>query len=274
MALFCCMAVAATAQIKTPAPSPSAVVTQEIGVATVSIEYSRPSLKGRTMIGGDLIPFGKVWRTGANKVPNLKISDDVSIEGQKVAAGTYGVFTIPDKNEWTIILSKNPNQWGAYSYKQEEDVLRFKVKSETAAAKEEHFTMEFTDFGKNMAKIAIRWQNTVVKFSVANEPDSKIMADIATKMKADNITNDSYYDAADYYYQTGRDLKQALEWASKLVEKDKQSWTYHLRAKIAAKMGNCTMAIDDATKGYEMAKKENDATEMTLNQQVLKACGK
>jgi Protein of unknown function (DUF2911) len=262
------------AQIQTPAPSPSATEIQQIGLATVTIEYSRPSLKGRKMIGSTLIPFGKVWRTGANKITNLKLSTDVIIEGQKVAAGTYGILTIPNATDWTVILSKNPNQWGAYDYKEADDLLRFKVKSEKLAIKEEHFTMAFTDFTKTSAKVAIRWENTQVKFNIAHDPDAQIMAEIQTKTNASEVSNDTYFGAAEYYFDTNRDLNQALTWANKVVEKEKEYWTYYLRAKIAAKLGKCDIATDDATKGLELAKKANDGAYVINHTNVLKSCGK
>jgi hypothetical protein len=272
--LFCFIAISIEAQIKTPAPSPSATAIQEVGLATVTIEYSRPSLKGRKMIGSTLVPFGQVWRTGANKIPNLKLTEDVTIEGQKVPAGTYGIFTIPNMAEWTIILSKKPDQWGAYDYKEADDLVRFKVKSEKLAAKEEHFTMAFTDFTKTSAKLAIRWENTQVKFNIVHDADAQIMAEIKSKTSAADATTDTYFGAAEYYFDTNRDLNQAFDWATKVVEKDKQYWTYNLRAKIAAKLGKCDIATDDATKGLEMAKKEKDAAYITNLTNVLKSCGK
>jgi len=265
---------ASFAQINTPAPSPSATTTQSVGLSKVTIEYSRPSLKGRKMFGTALAPFGQVWRTGANKIPNLIISQEMMIEGNKVAAGTYGIFTIPNENEWTIILTKNANQWGAYDYKETEDLVRFKVKSEKLAKSEEHFTMEITDFTATSAKIAIRWENTLVKFGLSHDPDAQIMAEIKTKTTASEVKTDTYFAAADYYYQTNRDLKQAYEWATKVVEKEQEYWTYYLRGKIAAKIGKCDVAIADATKGMELAKKANDGAYIMNHTNVLKACGK
>lgn len=273
-AFMAILSFAVQAQISTPAPSASATVSQSVGLAKVSIEYSRPSLKGRKMFGSALVPFGSVWRTGANKIPNLVFSQDVLIEGQKVPAGTYGLFTIPTENEWTIILSKNPNQWGAYGYKTEDDLLRVKVKSEKLPQSVEAFTMEFTDFTPTSTKIAIRWENTAAKFTVSHDSDAQIMAEIKEKTAATTVTTDTFFDAANYYYETNRDLKQAYEWANKVVEKDQKYWTYYLRGKIAAKLGNCTVAIPDAEKGLELAKKANDGAYVVNHTNVLKACGK
>ncbi|NJN34411.1 MAG: DUF2911 domain-containing protein, partial [Saprospiraceae bacterium] len=215
-----------------------------------------------------------VWRTGANKIPNFKLTEEVTIEGQKVPAGTYGVFTIPGLTEWTIILSKKPDQWGAYDYKQEDDLVRFKVKAEKMVSKEEHFTMAFTDFSPTSAKMLIRWENTQVKFNIKHDPDAQILAEIKSKTSAADATTDTYFDAANYYFEKGLDLNQALEWANKVVEKDQKYWTYYLRAKIAAKLGKCDIAVADATKGLDMATKEKDPAYITNHTKVLKSCGK
>jgi hypothetical protein len=272
--MLCCIAFTTNAQIKTPQPSPSATIIQAVGLATATIEYSRPSLKGRKMIGSALVPFGQVWRTGANKIPNLKLTEEVMIEGQKVPAGTYGVVSIPALTEWTIILTKKADQWGVYEYKQDDDLVRFKVKSEKLAAKEEHFTMSFTDFTATSAKVAIRWENTQVKFNIKHDPSTQIMAEIKEKTSAADVKSDTYFDAANYYFENGGDLNQALAWADKVVEKDKQYWTYYLRAKIAAKLGKCDIAADDATKGLEMATKEKDNAYIANHTKILKGCGK
>ncbi len=262
------------AQINTPASSPSATVSQGIGLAKVTVEYSRPALKGRKVLGTSLAPYGQVWRTGANKVPNLILSQEMTVEGHKVPAGTYGLFTIPTENEWTIILSKNPEQWGAYSYKESEDLVRFKVKAEKLAKSEEYFTIEITDFTPTSAKIAIRWENLQTKFSISQDPDAQIMAEIQQKTSAADVKSDTYFAAADYYYQNNRDLNKAYEWANKVVEKEQEYWTYYLRGKIAAKIGKCDVAVADATKGLELAKKANDGAYILNHTKVLKACGK
>ena len=261
-------------QINMPQPSPAAVVTQNVGLGKVTIEYSRPALRGRAMLGSPLAPFGQVWRTGANKIPNLILSQDMLINGTKVAAGTYGLVTIPDATEWTIILSKEPNQWGTYGYKADLDLLRFKVKPETLANKLEYFTIDVPTFSSNEATVAISWENTRVKFDVKQESDALIMAQIKEKTAATKVENSTYFDAANYYYETNRDLKQALEWADKVVAGEQKYWTYYLRAKIAAKMGNCAVAVPDAQKGLELAKEAKDGAYVINHTKVLKDCGK
>ncbi len=260
------------AQIKTPAASPSASVTQEIGLAKATIEYSRPSLKNRKMIGGELVPFGKIWRTGANKIPNLIFDQDVMIDGKNVPAGTYGLATIPNEKEWTIVITKNAKQWGVYEYKESEDLMRFKVKSEKTKLKEEHFTMGFSDFISTSANIFITWENTTLKFKVSQNPEAAIMAEIKEKTSAAEVNTDTYYGAANYYFENGKDLKQAFEWANKMIEKEKAYWTLAVRAKIAQKLGNCAVAKADATEGIPLAQKDNDSSYVATLSKILNEC--
>jgi hypothetical protein len=261
-------------QIKMPQASPAATSIQSIGLSEVKIEYSRPSLKNRKMIGSELIPFGQVWRTGANKIPNISFNKEMKIAGNIVAPGTYGLITIPNKNEWTIIITKNANQWGTYSYKKEEDLFRFNVKQEKLKNKEEHFTIGFTDFKENVANIYISWENSMVKFEISNDPHKEIMREIDQKLSSSEVTDDTYYDAANYYFNKNLDINKALAWANIVLEKDKQYWTYYLRGKIAVKAGKCDVAISDATLGLEMARKENDAAYVKNLQSILDQCKK
>ena len=265
------LAFTATAQIQTPQASPSATISQTIGLGKATVEFSRPALKGRKMFGVQ-VPYGKVWRTGANKITNLILSEDMLVGGQKVAAGTYALFTIPTTTDWTIILSKDANMWGAYEYKEANDVLRFTVKSQKLAKTQEYFTIEFTDFTASETNVAISWENVQVKFALKNDPDEKIMAEIKQKTAASDISAATYSAAANYYYDTNRDLNQAFQWANKVVEQDQKFWTYYLRGKIAAKIGKCDVAVADATKGLALAKEAGDDSYVLNHQQVLKDC--
>lgn len=263
----------AQAQIQVPQASPAATISQTIGLAKATVEYSRPALKGRKMFGAQ-VPYGKVWRTGANKITNLILSDEMMVNGQKVAAGTYGLFTIPNPNEWTIILSKDANVWGAYTYNPANDVVKFTVKPQKLAKPEEFFTIEFTDFTASEANVALRWENVGVKFGIKNDADARIMTEIKEKTSASEVSPATYSAAANYYFDTNRDLKQALEWANKVVEKDQKYWTYYLRGKIAAQLGQCDVAMSDAQKGLQLAKEAGDDAYILNHQKVLKQCGK
>lgn len=259
-------------QVDLPAASPGASVKQAVGLANITLEYSRPALKGRKMIGSSLIPYGKIWRTGANKLPNLIVDKDITIEGHALAAGTYGIATIPNLNSWTIILSKNPNQFGTFEYKESEDLLRFTVKSQKLLTKEEYFTMGFTDFNETSAHVFIKWENSLVKFKLVHDPHEQILAQIKEKTGAATVSNDTYFSAAEYYYDKNIDLNQALVWADKVLAADKQYWTYNLRGKIAAKLGKCDLAISDANEGLVLAKRDNDPAYIIYLQKILNNC--
>lgn len=261
-------------QITMPAPSPGATTTQAIGLAKVSVEYSRPSLKGRKMMGTDVIPYGKIWRTGANKIPVIKVDKAIMIGGKTLAAGEYGIATIPSKTEWTIIISNNANQWGTYNYKEAEDNLRFTAKAIKNKMKEETFTIGFTDIHEESASMYIAWENDMVKFPLSYDSHPSIIEEINQKMAASEITNDTYFDAAEYYLKKGLDLNKALTWANKVVENDKQYWTYALRGRIAAKLGNCPVALSDANLGIALAKKDNDMAYVKIHEKILSDCKK
>ena len=262
---------ASLAQIDTPAASPAATVSQGIGLAKVTVTYSRPLLKGRKMFG-DQVPYGKVWRTGANGNTKVAITEEVTINGQKVPAGSYGLFTIPNPEEWTIILSKSDKGFGSFDYKETDDLLRFTVKPEKLKMPAEAFTIEFTDFTSTMANLALRWENVQVKFPIQHDPDAKIMAKIAEETAKADAKSGVFFAAADYYYQTNRDLKQARVWADKVLDGEKEYWTYYLRGKIAARQGDCKTARADAIAGLELAKKAGDDAYIKNHNQILATC--
>jgi hypothetical protein len=262
----------AFAQVKTPAASPLATVTQKFGLTSATIEYSRPSVRGRKIFG-ELVPYNKVWRTGANKITTIKFDNDVMIDGKKLAAGTYGWYTIPGEKEWIIAINSDNKQWGAYEYDVKKDVLRLTVKPEKTAHTE-NLTIAMNQTSPTSVDVSLAWEKTMVKFNVTHDAHEQIMAEIKEKTAKADCTTDTYFDAADYYYEKGGDLKQALAWAEKVVEKDKQFWTYELRARILAKLGECDRAATDAKMVMEMAAKENDPAYVKKGEAILKQCKK
>lgn len=194
--------------LKMPQPSTTQTIVQDFGLGKISVNYSRPNVKGRKIFGG-LAPYDMVWRTGANAATIIKFTDDITIEGQNLPAGEYGLFTIPGKTEWTVIFNKGAKQWGSYEYKQNDDVLRIKVKPTTTKEKTETFTINFTNVVDTTATLYLGWENTAINLKLATSIDAKVMASIAEAMKGDKKP---YFSAAMYYYNTGRDLKQALTW--------------------------------------------------------------
>jgi hypothetical protein len=258
----------AQAQIAMPKPSPKSVITQEVGLTEVSIAYNRPSAKGRKIFG-DLVPFDKVWRTGANMSTQITFKEQASIQGKKVPAGTYSMFSIPGKKEWTLILNKNAEVWGENKYNEKEDVLRFKVKPYSTAYTET-FTISIGNIKTNSIDVALLWEKTGVMFTIDTEVDSKVMADIKAKVidkESDNFY--TYYNAATYYFDTNRDLEQALEWINKSIEMEPKFWTLHLKAKIQASLNDYQGAIATAERSKELAQKEKYDNYIALNDKLI-----
>jgi hypothetical protein len=254
------------AQINTPRPSPGSTVTQKVGLADVSVNYSRPSMKGRKVFG-DVVPFDKIWRTGANEPTKISFSDTVSVEGKKLAPGEYAFYTIPGMTDWTIIFGKNP-KISAGDYKDDQEAARFTVKSEKGCADVETFTIDFTNLTTNTALLQLSWEKTIVKIKIENEVDSKVMAQIKQKMEDTQV----YFQAASYYYDTNRDMKQALEWVNKATEKDPKFYMLHLKAKIQVKLKDCKGAIETAQKSNELAKIAKNDEYVKFNEKLIADC--
>ena len=242
--------------LKVPAPSPLQTIQQAFALSDITIEYSRPGAKGR-VVYGDVVPFGKVWRTGANATTKITFGEDVKVEGNAVAAGTYGIYTVPNKETWEIMLYKDVTLGGNVAdYKKENELLRFTVKPTSIANKVETFTMNFTDVTPTNTNIELVWENTRVAFSVTADIDSKIMKNIETALAKDSRP---YFQAAGYYYDNNKDLKTALEWANKATEMNpKAYYMFMLKAKIELKMKDNKAAIATAEKVITLAKEDKD----------------
>lgn len=261
----------ASAQLKMPQSSSSQTLIQEFGLGKVTVKYSRPNVKGRS-ISADLAPNGEVWRTGANDATVISFTEAVTLEGNQVAPGDYALFTIPGKDEWTIILNKATKQWGSYSYKQSEDVLRFKVKSGKLNDRAETFTIAFSDVLPSSAKLNLMWDQVRVSVKMTTDVDSKVMAGIDEAMKAEKKP---YYQAAVYYYENGKDLNKALEWISAAESADpKAPWLKYQKGRIQLKLGDKNGAAQTAKAGLEAAKAMNNAEYIRLNGRILAEAGK
>jgi hypothetical protein len=255
-------------QIRTPSSSPSSKVTQTVGLTDITINYSRPGVKDR-VIFGDLVPFGKIWRTGANAATKIEFSDDVTVEGKPVKAGTYALFTIPGKDEWTVIFNSNFNQSGTGDYKDSLDVLRVKVKPEKLSEKIESFRIEINNLKSTSANIELAWENTIVKVKVEVDVDSRVMADIKRAMDPASDAG-KYFSAANYYNETNRDLNQALEWINKSIElAPGRYFVIYQKANILAKLGKYTEAIATAQESKELAVKAGNNDYVALNDKAI-----
>ncbi len=233
-----------SAQVKVPAPSPLQTVKQAFALSEITIEYSRPSVKGR-VIYGDVVPFGKTWRTGANSSTKITFGEDVKLEGNAVVAGTYALYTIPNKDSWEIMLYKDLTLGGNVAeYKKENEVLRFTVKPKALNDKVETFSILMSDITSSTANIELNWEKTRVSIAVVSDIDAKIMKSIQTNVIADSRP---YFQAASYYYETNKDLNLASEWVDKAIAQNpKAFWMVMLKAKIQVKLKDTAGAITSA----------------------------
>lgn len=261
----------ADAQVKLPPASSTQTITQGVGIKKISLTYQRPNINGRVVFG-ELVPYGEVWRTGANNIPTITFEEEVSIEGNKVPAGTYGLFTIPNKSDWTIILSKNVQQWGAYQYKQEEDFLRFNVKPRKTAQKVETFTINFGDVTPSSTNVILAWENTQVEFAIKVDQSTEIIASLEQAMQGEKKP---YFQAAQYYFSNGLDLKKAVAWINEADKgNDKAPYIKYWKARILLKAGDKAGATQAAKEGIAIAEKANNGEYIKLNNQVLSEAAK
>ncbi|MEI6817770.1 MAG: DUF2911 domain-containing protein [Bacteroidota bacterium] len=251
------------AQLKLPQASPKAFINQSVGMSDISIDYHRPSVKGRA-IWGSLVPYDSVWRTGANEASVISFSDDVKIEGKDLKAGKYAFFTIPGKSEWTLIFNKKKDLWGAYGYDKADDILRIKVK---AASFNMNESMEFffSDVTVNSVVVNLVWEKVRVSFNVTIDTDGKAMTAIKDSLTASPEKASLYRQAASYTVTSGLHLDKGLEWANKAISLKTDFRGYWTKAQVLAKFGNYNEAVIAATKAEELGKDDKDFAEMKPN---------
>jgi len=252
--------------IKMPPPSPPQTIKQDFGISSIELSYSRPGIKGRKVFG-DLVPYGKVWRTGANSATTIDFGDDVTIGGTKVAAGKYGLLTIPDKDNWKVIITKQLEVTNPADYKQESDVVRVDVKPMTMKDKMETFTMQFANVKSSTCELQIMWENTAVAVPISSDVETVVMKQIDDAMNKDNRP---YFQSALYYLNNGKDLNQAIAWFDKAIAQQPDGyWIYHQKANALAKLGKKGEAKATAQKSIELAKEAKNDDYVRLNEKLL-----
>ena len=253
-------------ELKLPALSPTSTITQEFSTTKMEIVYSRPSARGR-LVFGDLVPFGQVWRTGANAATKVTFGEEVEIGGTTVKAGTYSFYSVPGANEWEIILNKNTGNWGAMGYDTKDDVVRFKVRPSVLSSSVETFTISVSNIKFSSCTIDLAWERTHVSVPVIANNQERIKTSID---KAINTPSIPYQQAATYYFETNQNLELALDYATKATEKNpKAYWLYMLKARIAKNLGKNDMAREAANKTIEVAKGTPNEAEYVRNAQDL-----
>jgi tetratricopeptide (TPR) repeat protein len=244
-------------KIEFPAASPAATLKQRVGLTDIEINYSRPSLKGRVVVG-KIDPYGKVWRTGANSATRISFSTPVKLEGSKLDAGTYELFTIPSSDEWTVILQKAGKQWGAYQYKEANDSLRVKTKPVALASPVETFTIGINDIRDESATLNLVWADWRVPVKVEVDVVSTLVPQIEAVMASD-AAKKPYAQAAMFYRDHDLDLKKAAAWFDAAIAEQPNAYYYlYHKATILAKMGDKAGALAMARQSIELASKDKD----------------
>ncbi len=258
-------------QIQMPQASPSSKIIQKVGLTDITVDFSRPSTKGRKIFG-ELVQFGEVWRTGANGATILTFSTEVSISGTKIPAGSYALYSIPGKTSWTMILSKNTKLWGAIGYDSKDDILRFTATPEKTSRMYDSFEISFAKLTDSSADLSIKWEQTRVEFTIQTEVDPIVMADIKKQVIDAQSTNPALlYQAANYYFTTNKDLNQAYTWIKQSTSTDPKYWTLHLQAKIELSLGKRTAALESATKSKKLAEEGKNLDYVGLNDRLIKS---
>lgn len=260
--VFAILLPASAQELKVPILSPISEVKQELALSEVTLSYSRPSAKGRKVFG-DLVPYGQIWRTGANASTKLTFTEDVKIEGNNLKAGTYALYSIPGEKEWTMIIHSNTRlrALAGNVYKPEDDVFRFKVKPGKTSNYVETFTIGFGDITTNTAKLILSWENTEVKFGIEFDVDSRMNEQIAKLLAAPGgMSHQNYFLAAEYYLHNDKDMAKADEWIRAAMEKSAKNSRYGLlRAKILHKAGKKDEALKVVAEANAWAKEANNA---------------
>ena len=256
----------AIAQVKTPQPSPRSEITQQVGLTTVEVDYSRPSARGRKVIGG-LVRYGDIWRTGANRNTTLSFSDPINISGKSLAAGKYGLYTRPSADQWEVYFYKK-NNMGDASTNWEEDqvVLSLTVPSIYFEPMVETFTINFSDLKSGGAKLNLIWEHTLVSIPFEVPTYAKAMESI-NKTLYDDPKSGDYYQAAVYFLQEDMDLAKAQVWIEKAIKMRKQPafWMYRQYALILSKLRDKKAALTAFQKSNELAKKAGNKDYVIMN---------
>jgi hypothetical protein len=255
-------------ELNLPRISQHGVTTQTIGISTVTIDYSRP-LAGTREVWGKTVPYGKVWRSGANENTTITFSDDVSIEGKPLAAGTYGLHMIPDKDQWTIIFSKNSTSWGSFSYDEKEDALRVTVKP-AADQNFDTLTYTFDDVKPDSAVATLRWEKLAVPFRVSVDVKAVTLKSIRNQLRSvGGFTWAGYDEAANWCLDNNYNLEEALKWEDTSIQNEDRFENLETKSRILDAMGK----KDESAKTLSAAFAKANATQLYVYARGLQRAG-
>jgi hypothetical protein len=256
------------AQIKTPAASQMCKIQQDLGLTTVSLEYSRPNVNGRKLFV-DVEAWDQMWRTGANGSTKIEFGDDAMIGGQKVKKGKYAIYSIPNKENWTVMLTSDLGMGGNVSkYNTANEVARFKTKTMDSPYFYETLTFEFSDIKNDGADLNLMWGDYMITMPIVLNTDEQVMASIESAMKG--VSQSEYYAAASYYYANDKDLNQALQYVQKANENDPKFYMVYKEAQILADLGKYKDALMASQKSMDLARAADYKPYIKRNEDFIK----
>ena len=255
------------AQVKMPSSSPTQTIKQNFGLGAIEVIYSRPSIRGRRVYG-DLVPYGKLWRTGANEATTLSFTDPVEINGKKLDSGTYVLYTIPGEEIWEVIINKGTKNWGTEGYKEVEDVLRYKTEPIKLKTKVETFTIQFTDVKPDSCELHLMWDKKALVIPITTNFKEKLRTQINAAMLTDKKP---YWQAAQFYYEYDKNFTKALEHVTKAIETNpKAYWMFLYRAKIQQEMGDNAGAMQSSKSSLALSKEAKNEDYIKMNEKLQK----
>ncbi len=258
-------------QVQIPQTSPKANVDQIVGLTQVEVDYSRPNVKDR-LVFGDLVSYGKLWRTGANKNTVVTFGDDVEIQGKILPKGSYALYSIPKVSQWEIIFYKDTSNWGLpEQWDQEKVALSTVVKVENIDRKQESFTISINNLSIDGAALELMWDYVIISVPFKVPTNQIAMKSIEQTMAGPSVLD--YYSAAEYYYATNQDQNQALEWIDKAIAEESDQVPFYflrLKSQILARLDLKEQAVEVASEALELAKKLNNSDYIKLSQESIK----
>ncbi|MEP6645702.1 MAG: DUF2911 domain-containing protein [Saprospiraceae bacterium] len=255
-----------------PRVSPKASVSYTIGLTNVDVHYGAPAVKDRVIWGG-LVPYNKVWRAGANEATTIEFSTDVNIEGQNLKAGKYSLFFIPSETEWTVIFNKTSDQWGAYDYKEADDVLRFTVQPKMNEGMQERLTYTINDMKSDMGYVKLAWEKMRLYMRFKTDVMEQSLTNIMNALDAapEDKKWQVYAKGAQFMLDADGNIDQALDWVKKSTERESHSWNWYVRAKVEARKGDLTSAVASGTKASEIGLADEKDTYYEENKDEIKS---
>jgi hypothetical protein len=268
--LFTCFSTVLAAQIEAPKASPFSKVEQDVGLTKITIAYSRPGAKGRKVLGG-LVPYGRIWRVGANESTKFTADDDLTIMGNNLPEGTYALYAFPYEGHWDVVFHKNTEHWGdgRKAYDPEEDAFRIRIKPQKIPNYQENFLITFDEIDHNSINMLWIWEHTLIKIPISVDTDTKMRQEIAFKI-AENPTAQTYYEAARYLQEQRESYPEALSYLNKAIELGGDTYYfYRVKSLVEAALKDYGSAIISAQKSLELAQKEEKDEFVRMNEQNI-----